>query len=172
MFHAFLVDVSCVEAPLLKFGVDCKPNACLGGIFVVISLGFGGALWALSWCGKEVVQEGAFVTRFLFGFVASPLPVLFLWFLGDFFVLGHPLLVVVGLLMWYTMRGIYGLLDLSYPCLSEVTLSPMVVEIWWKGLVWFLLAIADFGLSFRLLSCSIEVYIFPIEVGRWLEEAI
>lgn len=87
-------------------------------------------------------------------------------------MLGLPLLVVRGRVQWYTMRGIYGLLNLSYPCMSEVTLSPMEVEIWWMGLVWFLLGVVDLGLSFRLLSCSIEVDIFPIEVGRGLEEAI
>ncbi|GLJ45708.1 hypothetical protein SUGI_0962010 [Cryptomeria japonica] len=70
------------------------------------------------------------------------------------------------------MTRIHGLLNLSYPCLSEVTLSPMEVEIWWMGLVWFLLAPMDFGLSFNLLYFSTEVDIFPIEVGRWLEEAI
>ncbi|GLJ47695.1 hypothetical protein SUGI_1007240 [Cryptomeria japonica] len=70
------------------------------------------------------------------------------------------------------MTVMCGLLGFSPPNLSKVALSPIEVKIWWLGAIGFLLDVREFlGQMIHLLSCPIEVDLFPIEVGRSYEKA-
>lgn len=77
--------------------------------------------------------------------------------------------IEVEICLWCEpLRGVSLLLFFSHPCLLEVTIFFMEVDIWWRGKDWFLLVVGEFWLlSFYFILHPIEVEFFPIEVERW-----
>lgn len=90
------------------------------------------------------------------------------WLIEFFSVLESPSSEVEEFFLCWSMTIMCGLLGYSLLSLYEVALSLIEVEIWWLGVVGFLLSMREtLRPRFYLLSIPIKVYLFPIEVGRW-----